>query len=310
VKYTVTLPTDQVDRPEEFTTAAAVAEMATVIEEAGFDACNVTDHPFPSGAWVSGGGHHTLDPLVTLAVAATVTTRLRLLTNMFIPAYRNPFIAAKGIATLDALSQGRVIFGVAAGYLEEEFAALGASFDRRGRALEAAIDAMKQAWTGEPVDAGGPGWSARGNVMLPTPAARPHPPIWIGGNSPSARRRAAALGNGWAPFPARRGMADAVRTTELSSIDDLRQGIEAMRAEAERLGRREPLDVCVTPFSHPHTRAAFRPEVLAEEAESLAGLGVTWLTIHLPAPSRADFLRNARRFGAEIIWQGRTAGPA
>jgi probable F420-dependent oxidoreductase len=301
VKYAVALPTEQVDRPVEFTTAAAVAEMAAAAEAAGFDACSVTDHPFPPAAWVAGGGHHALDPLVTLAVAATATTRLRLFTNMFIPAYRNPFIAAKGVATLDALSQGRVILGVAAGYLEEEFAALGVPFERRGRTLEAAIAAMKLAWAGAPLDADGPGWSARGNVMLPSPGTRPHPPVWIGGNSPAARRRAAAAGDGWVPFPARRGMAKAVRSTELASLDDLRLGIESLRAEADRLGRREPLDVCVTPFSHSHTRAPLRPGVLAQEAAELARLGVTWLTIHLPAVNRADFLRNAERFGAEVI---------
>jgi hypothetical protein len=145
--------------------------------------------------------------------------------------------------------------------------------------------------------------------MQPTPAARPHPPIWIGGNSPSAWRRAAAVGNGWAPFPARRGLAAATRTTELASVDDLRRSIEAMHAEAERLGRPDPLDVCVTPFSLPHAGAPYRPDLLAEEAGMLAGLGVTWLTIHLPAPSRAGFLANVERFGAEIL-QARSADPA
>jgi alkanesulfonate monooxygenase SsuD/methylene tetrahydromethanopterin reductase-like flavin-dependent oxidoreductase (luciferase family) len=112
VKYTVTLPTDQVGQAAEFVSAQAVAEMAAAIEAAGFAACNVTDHPFPPADWVSNGGHHALDPLVTLAVAAAATTRLRLHTNVFIPAYRNPFIAAKGVATLDALAGGRVILGV------------------------------------------------------------------------------------------------------------------------------------------------------------------------------------------------------
>jgi len=104
-------------------------------------------------------------------------------------------------------------------------------------------------------------------------------------------------------------MAKAVRTTELANVDDLRLGIESMRADADRLGRREPLDVCVTPFSHPHAQAAFRPDVLAREAAELAGLGVTWLTIFLPAADRADFLRNAERFGAEVI-RGQAAAPA
>jgi probable F420-dependent oxidoreductase len=301
VKYTVTLPTDQVGQGEEFVTARAVAEMAAAVEAAGFAACNVTDHPFPPADWLGNGGHHPLDPLVTLAVAASATTRLRLHTHVFIPAYRNPFIAAKGIATLDALAGGRVILGVAAGYLAGEFAALGAPYEDRGAALDAAISAMRRAWTGRDVAADGAGWSARGNVMLPRPSAAPHPPIWIGGNSRAARLRAAAVGQGWSPFPARQGLAAATGTATLDGPEVLRRGIDELRSAAERHGRTEPLDICITPFSHPHSRPALDPAQLVAEAASLAALGVTWLAVRLPAPSRADFLRNVERFGKRVI---------
>jgi probable F420-dependent oxidoreductase len=301
MKYTVTLPTDQVGQAAEFVTAPAVAEMAAAIEAAGFAACNVTDHPFPPADWVSSGGHHALDPLVTLAVAAAATTHLRLHTNVFVPAYRNPFIAAKGIATLDALAGGRVILGVAAGYLPGEFAALGAPYQDRGAALDAAIHAMRLAWTGKEVAAAGAGWSAQGNVMLPRPSAAQHPPIWIGGNSRAARRRAASVGQGWSPFPARRNLAAATGTAELASPDALRRGIDELRSEAERCGRTERLDVCMTPFSHPHFRPSLDPARLVEEAVELAELGVTWLAVRLPAASRADFLRNVERFGERVI---------
>jgi probable F420-dependent oxidoreductase len=308
VKYTVALPTDQVGQEAEFITARAVAEMADAIEAAGFGACHVTDHPFPPGDWVSSGGHHSLDPLVTLAVAAAATTRLRLHTNVFVPAYRNPFIAAKGIATLDTLAGGRVILGVAAGYLEGEFAALGAPFQDRGAALDAAIAAMRLAWTGQPVVADGAGWSARGNAMLPRPSERAQPPIWIGGNSRAARRRAAAVGDGWSPFPARRGLAAATGTAELDGPDALRRGIEELRAEALRRGRTGPLDVCMTPFSHPHHRPRLDPPRLVDEAAELAELGVTWLSVRLPAASLAEFLRNVERFGEQVI--GRQLTPS
>jgi probable F420-dependent oxidoreductase len=303
MKYTVTLPTDQVGQAEEFITARAVAEMAAEIEAAGFAACNVTDHPFPPADWVSGGGHHALDPLVTLAVAASATTRLRLHTNIFVPAYRNPFIAAKGIATLDTLAGGRVILGVAAGYLAGEFAALGAPYEDRGAALDTAIAAMRMAWAGQEVVADGAGWSAKGNVMLPRPSAAPHPPIWFGGNSRAARRRAAAVGQGWSPFPARRGLAAATGTAEMDGPDALRRGIEELRSEAVRHGRTEPLDVCMTPFGHPHHRPSLDPARLVDEAAELADLGVTWLAVRLPAPSRAEFLRNVERFGEQVISQ-------
>jgi probable F420-dependent oxidoreductase len=301
MRYSIALPTDQVHQGPEFVSVDAVAEMAIAIESAGFAACHVTDHPFPPGGWVADGGHHTLDPLVTLSMVAAVTNRLRLHTNAFILAYRNPFIAAKGISTLDAMSGGRVILGVAAGYLAPEFAALGARFEGRGAALDSALAAMKLAWSGEEVEAEGHGWTAGGNRMAPTPASVPHPPIWIGGNSRAARRRAVSGGQGWMPFPAPPSLARAVRTTELRDLTDLRAGLDDLRAEAERQGRTEPLDVCTTPFSHPHWRPRLDPPALIEEAEELADIGVTWLSVRLAAPSRTAYLDNVARFGAEVI---------
>jgi probable F420-dependent oxidoreductase len=301
VRYSVALPTDSVDRPGEFGTAAAVMEMAAAAEAAGFHACHVTDHPFPPARWVAEGGHHALDPLVTLAVAAAATSRIGLHTNVFVAGYRNPFLAAKGVATLDALSQGRVILGVAAGYLEGEFDALGAPFADRGPRLDRTIDAMKQAWTGDPVEGESDGWVARGNAMLPTPVSSPHPPIWIGGNARAAMRRAVARGQGWVPFPAPAKVAAAVRTAELTSLDMLAGRMDELRAMAEAAGRTERIDVCCTPFTHPHWRDRFEPEVLLDEADRLAAIGVTWLSIRLPAPDRAAFLELAERFGKEVI---------
>jgi alkanesulfonate monooxygenase SsuD/methylene tetrahydromethanopterin reductase-like flavin-dependent oxidoreductase (luciferase family) len=86
VRYSVALPTDAVDRPGEFGSAAAVTEMAAAAEAAGFDACHVTDHPFPPARWVAEGGHHALDPLVALAVAAAATSRIGLHTTCSSPA--------------------------------------------------------------------------------------------------------------------------------------------------------------------------------------------------------------------------------
>jgi hypothetical protein len=106
------------------------------------------------------------------------------------------------------------------------------------------------------------------------------------------------------PFPAPPGLARAVRTTELRDLTDLRAGLDDLHAEAERQGRTEPLDVCATPFSHPHWRPRLDPPVLIEEAEELAGIGVTWLSVRLAAPSRAAYLDNVARFGAEVIDAG------
>ena len=104
MRWSLALPTDRVDRAEEFLTAGAVAEAARAAEAAGFDAVYVTDHPAPDRRWLDGGGHHALEPTVALAFAAAATDRLLLQTNVYVAAYRNPFLAAKAISSLDVLS--------------------------------------------------------------------------------------------------------------------------------------------------------------------------------------------------------------
>ena len=299
MRFTLTLPTDRIDLPEEFVTGSAVMEMAAAIEAIGGDACNVTDHPFPPRAFVENGGHHSLDPLVTLGLAAAATSRLALHTNVFIPAYRNPFVAAKGIATLDALSGGRVILGVAAGYLEGEFRACGADLQGRGTALEEHLMAMRMAWSGNPVTAEGRGWTASDNVMRPSPG-RPIP-IWVGGNSTRAMRRAVRFADGWSPFPASPRVAEALRTRPLVSIDNLRDALEIMDQELEKVGRTSRPEICVTPFSHPHHRRDLDPVELVDETHRLTGIGVSWITVRLPGESRRDFLSNVERFGSEVV---------
>src|SRR6185312_17223918 len=97
MKFTFHLPVDHVRSPAEFVTAAAVAEMAQALERAGIDAAYVTDHPAPADSWLASGGHHALDPFVTLAFAAAATTTLKLHTNIIVVPYRNPFMTAKSV---------------------------------------------------------------------------------------------------------------------------------------------------------------------------------------------------------------------
>jgi probable F420-dependent oxidoreductase len=293
VRWSVALPTEQVEPGAELISAEAVGEMAAALEAVGVDACHVTDHPYPPASWVAAGGHHALDPLIALSFAAAATRRLKLHTNVYIAAYRQPVLAAHGIATLDALSGGRVIAGLAVGYLEPEFAALGVDYHRRGALLDEAVATMTAAWAGAP----GP----QGNLLRPAPASRPHPPLWFGGNSASARRRVVRSGRGWLPFPASKGLANATRTAPMEDLGDLKRAIGELRDAAERAGRTDPIDICCIPFSHPHHRDAFDPSRLVEEARQLAELGVTWLSVRLPAPSRKGYLENVERFGAEVV---------
>ncbi|MFP6640636.1 MAG: LLM class flavin-dependent oxidoreductase, partial [Myxococcota bacterium] len=131
MRYSLQVPVSRVDAGDEFISAEAICEMARTAEEAGFDACSVTDHPFPPVDWLDSGGHHSLDPLVTFGIMAASTTRIRLHGGVWVLPYRNAFLTANALASLDAASGGRVIAGVAAGYLEAEFRALGADFERR-----------------------------------------------------------------------------------------------------------------------------------------------------------------------------------
>ena len=130
-----------------------LAEIGQEIERAGLDACWVTDHPFPVPD-ATGRGHPALDPFVLLGYIASATSQLLLHMNALILPYRNPFLAAKAVATLDHLSGGRVLLGVGAGYLREEFAGLGVDYAERHELVDEAIAGLKIAWTGEEVKAG------------------------------------------------------------------------------------------------------------------------------------------------------------
>jgi probable F420-dependent oxidoreductase len=269
---------------------AEIVKCALEIEDAGFDACFVTDHPFPTREWLAAGGHETLDPFVALSFAAASTRRLRLHTNCLIPAYRNPYLTAKAVATLDACSRGRVILGVAVGYLAEEFEGLGVPFADRARRLDDSMAEMQAAWADELPD----------HVVRPQCVQRPHPPIWVGGNSSAALRRAITYGDGWSPFPATPRTAKAVDTASITDVPTLARAIGHMQELAEESGRTAPLDVCFTPFSHPGHKDIVDPAVFVEEAQGLARIGVTWLAFHLPAPSIPAFCDTVAAFGEAI----------
>jgi probable F420-dependent oxidoreductase len=302
VRFSVQLPTDRVSRADEFVTGPAVMEMARAVEASGLDACFVTDHPFPGDRWLAGGGHHSLDPFVALSFAASATTKLRVQTHVLVLPYRNPFLVAKAAASLDVLSGGRLILGVSAGYLKSEFAALGAEFESRNDAADEGIRALKAAWTEEGVELSGRGFEARGNTMLPRPIQQPHPPLWVGGNSRRAIRRAVELGDGWVPFPTQPGGARFVRTAALESVDDLRERLAYLREVAQGSGRTRPLDIALVPFGlDMFARGPFDAGRFREGALELAELGVTWLTLSLPSRTRAEYQAEAERFGREVI---------
>jgi probable F420-dependent oxidoreductase len=301
MRFTLQLPTDRVSLGAEYGSAAAVMEMARAAEDHGFDAVHVTEHPIPSDAWMGSGGHHALDPFVALAFAAAATTRLRLQTHLCVVPYRNPFLTAKAVATLDSLSGGRVIFGAGAGYLEAEFRALGVDYAARNELFDEALVVMKQAWTGESLHAEGHGFSAQGHHALPRPAQRPHPPIWIGGNSRRAIRRAVDHGDGWMPIPNPARLAERRRTPGLETLDDLRARLGVLRAYAAERARPVPRDVMFMPIGRSmYDRGEPDPGAEAAQIAELAELGVTYIGVGFPVDSRREFLSRVERYAREV----------
>jgi probable F420-dependent oxidoreductase len=295
------LPTHRVDCGEEFLAPGAIGELAVAAEVAGFAAVYTTDHPFPGDDWLSHGGHHALDPLVALSFAAAATTDVLLHTNLYVLAYRNPFVAAKGIATLDVLSGGRTIVGLGAGYLEPEFEALGASFAERNDRMDEAMAALDAAWSGESVTFAGTGYRATGNTMLPRPRQRPRPPLWIGGNSRRAIRRAVESAEGWSPFPNPARLASRTRTAPLETAGDLAVSIDYARAHAAEVGRTEPLTICFIPEGLSMGARPVDEERVVASIGELAAIGVGWVSVALPGNTRAAQLSAIDQFGRNVL---------
>jgi probable F420-dependent oxidoreductase len=174
--------------------AEGITRVARHAEELGFSDGWVSDHlavpadaPYPPA--------FLFEPVVALTWAAAATTRLGLGTSVLVLPYRHPLHLAKELASLDQLAGGRLTVGVGAGWLEAEFDALNVPFAERGPRTDEAIDAMRACWGEQPVDFDGPTVHLRDLKVVPTPAHAI--PIWVGGASPPALRRAVARGDGW-----------------------------------------------------------------------------------------------------------------
>lgn len=285
-------------RPE-LVTGAAVARFARAAEAAGFHGLGFTDHPAPSQKWLSGGGHDALDPFVALGVVAGATERLRLIPNIVVLPYRNPFLVAKAAATLDVLSGGRFVLSVATGYLRSEYRALGVDFDERNQRFDEALEVLRRVWTEDEVDVEGEGFTAVGVTAEPKPG---HVPIWIGGNSALTRRRVAEHGDGWNPFPAPAWLARTARTLPLEGLDDLAPMLDHLWRHVDQAGRdRSQIDVSFTTGRPGPDHAEFDAGAHLEALDAMAALGVTWNAVSVPGDSLEQALEAVERYGAEVI---------
>jgi probable F420-dependent oxidoreductase len=303
MRFAVTHPLVSHPYHPDLVTGASISALATAAEAAGFHGFGVTDHPAPSQRWLDGGGHDAFDPFVALGYAAARTTTLRLIPNIVVLPYRNPFIVAKAAATLDVLSGGRFTLAVGAGYLRSEFDAVGVDHTERNELLDEALDVLKAVWTGDDVSFEGRHFSARGVTSHPRPVSDPHPPIWIGGNSGRARQRVADRGDGWCPFPAPALLAKTARTGALDTPQELAVAITDLNRRLEAAGR-DPSTIDITfatPAGGDPASAAFGPDAHLEGLSALAALGVTWVQVGLPGDSVQHAVDTLQRYGEHVI---------
>jgi probable F420-dependent oxidoreductase len=178
--------------------------------------------------------HRTLDPFVTLAHLAAVTSKIRLGTNIYVLPLRNPFLTARAVLTLDVLSRGRITLGAGVGWLEEEFQLLGQDFRSRGARADECAQVLKALWTQDEPEFHGKHFDFGPVRFDPKPVQKPYPPIIFGGDSPAAMRRAARFGDGW------------MSSGRLDTPESATEKIATLRAMRRDAGRdHEPFEVMV-----------------------------------------------------------------
>jgi probable F420-dependent oxidoreductase len=282
--------------------AEGIATVAAAAEGAGFGAVFTTDHPAPDHRWLTSGGHPTLDPFVALSFAAAATTTLRVHTNLLVLGYRNPLLTAKAVASLDVLSGGRCIIGVGAGYLESEFLALGADPTSRGDLADEALEVMVAAWRAEPFSYTGRHFTATDTVVAPAPLQRPHPPLWVGGNSLAAMRRAVRHAEAWAPMPSPRGSEAVLGTPALPDIGAFASAVGRLRELSEAAGRPEPPGVVAIPRCLSSTWGEhWVPQRALDEMAELQAAGATAFVVNLPGESVDAFCEGIEKFQQSVL---------
>jgi probable F420-dependent oxidoreductase len=180
-------------------TGADFQRVARTAEELGFDDISVSEHlvlPPDLSAAMGGFWPHAM---TAMAFMAGATSRIRVNSAILVLPLHHPVALAKAIATLDVMSGGRVTVTFGLGVAPAEFAALGVPFERRGKVADEAVAAMKELWTSDAPEFAGEFVQFSGVVFEPKPVQKPHPPLWFGGRSLAAFRRAAREGDGWAP---------------------------------------------------------------------------------------------------------------
>ncbi|MFF3876398.1 LLM class F420-dependent oxidoreductase [Streptomyces sp. NPDC001978] len=269
--------------------------VARAAESAGFDYIASCDHVAVPRRLAAAMSTVWYDPVATLAHLAAVTERTRLLSHVAVVGLRHPLLTAKQYATLDHLSGGRLILGVGAGHVREEFEALDVDFERRGSVLDETIDALRAALGADefPVHHGKL-YDFEGLGQLPRPA-QPKVPLWVGGSSPAAVRRAALKGDGWLPQGDPRDRLPA-QIAELKRIR-AEAGIE----DPVTVGAiTEPLYVGEPAWDVGRRTISGAPQALAESLRAYRAMGVDQIQVRFRCRSRTELTDQIAAFGAEV----------
>ncbi|MCX5198529.1 LLM class F420-dependent oxidoreductase [Streptomyces sp. NBC_00249] len=275
--------------------AADLAEVARAADRAGFAYVATCDHVAIPRRLAGPMSTVWYDPVATLAFLAGVTERVRLLSHVAIVGLRHPLVTAKQYATLDHLSGGRLILGVGAGHVQEEFEVLGADFEGRGAVLDETLDALRAALGPEEYpEFAGERFAFRDLGQLPRPA-QARIPFWVGGSSPAAVRRAAVRGDGWLPQgdPRDRLPAQIARLRELRAAAGNTDPVE-IGAITEALYVGEP------GWDTGRRTLTGKAEALAESLRGYAALGVDQIQVRFRSRDRDELTDQITAFGAEV----------
>jgi len=274
---------------------ADLVEIARAADRAGFDYVASCDHVAIPRRLAAAMSTVWYDPVATLGFLAGVTERVRLLSHVAVVGLRHPLLTAKQYATLDHLSGGRLILGVGAGHVQEEFEALGVDFDRRGAVLDESVDALRAALGPEEFpEHHGKLYDFEGLGQRPRPAQE-RVPVWIGGSSPAAVRRAALKGDGWLPQGDPRDRLPA----QLARIRELRAqaGVEGPFTIGAIT---EPLYVGTPAWDVGRRTLTGPPEVLAESLRAYGAMGVHQIQVRFRCRDRTELTDQMGEFGAEV----------
>jgi len=299
-------------------TAEGVAALARRAGELGYAHLAVPDHvvvprsidsryPYSaSGEFPGAASGACFDQFTLLAFVAALNSTARLLTSVTVIPHRGAVHTAKTVSTIDVLSGGRMILGVGAGWMKEEFEALGAPpFEARGQVTDEYLQAFKLLWTEDDPRFDGEHVRFANISFLPKPVQKPHPPIWVGGESPAALRRTVRYGDTW--FPIGNNPRHA-----LDTVARFAQGCDGLRAVAEKHNR-DPQSIGLAFFANwfDETKTleakngerhilTGNAEQVAEDIRGLADLGVTDLTLNFQRDTLARSLDSMQHF-AEVI---------